>query len=279
MFCWVSCAPDAGCDDNALMVSIQPLKYIVDEIVGDDVNVDVLVPPGSSPETYEPTPAQLKAAEKARLLFTTGLIGFENELVGKLPDKERIVNLSSGIELIEGDCSHSAHHGDVGEPGGHHHGVDPHIWTSPKALKQMAETVYARISELWPDSVAYAVNYRRLQERLDELDKTVAAKTAASERRSFVIFHPGLTYYARDYGLRQIPLENDGKEPSARQLREVVELARQERISKVLYQSEFPRSMVEVAAAEIGAQSVEIDILGYDVVDNILSITDLIVAE
>lgn len=278
MFCGVSCAADAGRDDNALIVSIQPLKFIVDQIVGDDFNVDVLVPTGAGPETYEPSPAQIKAAENARLVFTTGLIGFENELVGKLPDKGRIVDLSRGIPLIEGSCSHSGVE-EHGGHGGHHHGVDPHIWTSPKALKLMAETAYGKINELWPDSIAYGVNYARLQERLDELDKILEAKTALSTHRSFVIFHPGLTYYARDYGLQQIALESEGKEPSARQLREVVELARRESISKVLYQSEFPRSMVEVAAAEIGAEAVEIDILGYDVVGNIFYITDLIVAE
>ncbi len=115
-----------------------------------------------------------------------------------------------------------------------------------------------------------------MKERLTALDAEVAQRIAVSPTRSFMIFHPGLTYYARDYGLRQIALENDGKEPSARQLAETVALARAEKITKVLYQSEFPRRIVEVAAAEIGAEPVEIDILGYDIVGNILKITEII---
>lgn len=274
-----SCSTSTRDDAKSLMVSIQPLKYIVDEIVGGDLKVDVLVPPGSSPETYEPTPAQIKSAEKSSHIFTTGLIGFENALVSKMPDKERIVDLGVGVVLIEGSCSH-AHAGDHHNHNhGHHHGVDPHIWTSPKALIIMAETAYNRIHELWPDSLSYSANYQRLNDRLLALDETVRAATSASERRSFMIFHPGLTYYARDYGLNQISIEHEGKEPSARQLREIVDLARSENISKVLYQSEFPRNVVDIAATEIGAEAVEIDILGYDVVANILSITDLIVTE
>ncbi len=257
---------------DSLMVSIQPLKCLIDSIVGGDFEVGVLVPPGSSPETYEPTPAQIKSAETTKLLFFTGLIDFETSLLLRFDDKERFVDLAAGIDVIAGSCSHS-------HDGHHEHGIDPHTWMSPRELIRMAGTAYSRIHELYPDSVSYTVNYARLKEKLELLDEEVAAKIEMSGRRAFVIFHPGLTYYARDYGLRQIALEQDGKEPSARQLQQVVDEARAENITRVLYQSEFPRNTVEVAAAEIGAQPVEIDILGYDVVSNILKITDLIIAE
>ncbi len=268
-----------GCDGrqkqaapDLLMVSIQPLKYLVDNIVGDGLEVAVLVPPGSSPETYEPTPAQIKSAETAKLLLFTGLIDFETSLLLRFDDKERFVNLASGIDVIAGTCSHD--HG-----GEHSHGIDPHTWMSPRELVRMAGTAYSRIHELYPDSASYTANYAVLKKRLESLDREVAAKISVSGRRAFVIFHPGLTYYARDYGLRQIAMEQDGKEPSARQLQQVVNEAKSENITRVFYQSEFPRNAVEVAAAEIGARPVEIDILGYDVVENILNITDLIVAE
>jgi zinc transport system substrate-binding protein len=150
---------------------------------------------------------------------------------------------------------------------------------SPKSLIIMADTAYKSIHEQYPDSLSYSTRYSRLRESLVALDAAVEAKITASPRRNFVIFHPGLTYLARDYGLRQIALEQDGKEPSARQLSEVIDLARAEGINKVLYQNEFPRSMVEVVAAEIGAEAVEIDILGADVPRNILTVTDLIIAE
>ena len=256
---------------STLVVSIEPLRYIVEEIVGDDFEVAVLVPSGSSPETYEPTPLQIKAAEDAELIFSTGLIGFENALLDRLPAPERVVDLSQHIDLITAEPDHDEH----GRESHTHGGVDPHIWVSPKTLMQMAETAYGRIHEFYPDSTSYTVNYKRLTERLKALDREVAGRIAASPTRSFVIFHPGLTYYARDYGLWQIALEVDGKEPSSKQLAANIELARAEGITKVLYQKEFPRRIVEVIAAEIGAEPVEIDILSYDIVDNILKITKL----
>jgi zinc transport system substrate-binding protein len=274
----VSCGDNTCTTDKTLMVSIEPLRYIVEEITGDDFEIAVLVPSGSSPETYEPTPLQIKAAENASLVFSTGLIGFENALMDRLTLPERLVDLSQNIELITAEPDHDLP-APVDDRSSHTHshgGVDPHIWVSPKALAQMATTAYERIHELYLDSVSYTANYKRLTEHLEALDREVAGRLAASPTRSFMIFHPGLTYYARDYGLRQIALETDGKEPSSGQLAANIELARTEGISKIMYQREFPRRIVEVAAAEIGAEPVEIDILSYDITGNILNITELI---
>jgi zinc transport system substrate-binding protein len=293
------CAVCVACGDagtkqagGGIVVTIEPLRYIIEGIVSADteiegkvgtgIEIEVLVPPGASPETYEPTPAQIASTERAQLVFGTGLLDFERSLLGETAEKQSFVNLSTGIELIEGAHSnheHHEHHGEEHHNHGHHHGIDPHIWMSPKSLIIMAQTAYKRIHELYPDSLAYTTRYERLRDSLVALDAAVEAKIAASPQKSFVIFHPGLTYLARDYGLRQIALEQDGKEPSARQLAEVIELARAEKISKVLYQNEFPRSMVEVVAAEIDAEPVEIDILSADVPRNIMTVTNLIIAE
>jgi zinc transport system substrate-binding protein len=278
----VACGGTREAAEGGIVVTIEPLRYIVEGIVGEDFEIEVLVPPGASPETYEPTPAQIALTERAQLVFGTGLLDFERSMLGDTFEKQLFVNLSAGIELIEE--AHSHHNDSEAEHiehahGHHHHGTDPHIWMSPKSLIIMAETAYERIHELYPDSLSYPTRYGRLRDSLEALDAAVEAKIANSPHRSFVIFHPGLTYLAKDYGLRQIALEHDGKEPSARQLREVVDFARTECISKVLYQNEFPRSMVEVVASEIGAEPVEIDILGADVPTNILTATDLIIAE
>lgn len=265
-----ACIPQKRLDDGTVVATIEPVRFLIDNITGGDLKVVTLVPPGASPETYEPTASQIIAAEKAALVFTTGLIDFEKALLGRLPDKARFVDLGKGIETIEGACSHI--HGAEG----HSHGVDPHIWMSPRALVRMAANAYERIAALYPDSVSWAGNYARLDSTLRALDRQTGEKIAASGVRSFVIFHPGLTYFARDYGLRQIALEHEGKEPSARQLRGAIEEARSEGIGKVFYQSEFPLHTVEVAAAGIGAEPVLIDILGYDVAANISTVTDLI---
>lgn len=326
-----SCAQPAQPEEETLYVSILPLKSIVGGIVGDDFDVRVLVPAGASPETFEPTPRQFVDLNRARLIFNVGLIDFETTLLGKIEARDKVVDLSRGIDLIAGSCSHA--HGKVaradephaaampGErqlagshdaatpeeqqtagtaatPGerqlagshdampapqahghSHAHGIDPHIWTSPRALQRMAANAYEAIHALWPDSVKYTENHARLQEQLAALDARTAGKIAASGVRYFIVYHPALTYYARDYGLQQVAIEDDGKEPSARALARLIEQARRDGVRRIFYQSQFPASAVEVIARDIEAQSVAIDPLKEDVIANIDSLTDLIVAQ
>ena len=314
-----SCAQPAQPEEETLYVSILPLKSIVGGIVGDDFDVRVLVPAGARPETFEPTPRQSGDLNRARLIFNVGLIDFETTLLGKIEARDKVVDLSRGIDLIAGSCSHA--HGKVARadephaaamseeqqtagshaaatPGerqlagshaatpapqahghSHAHGIDPHIWTSPRALQRMAANAYEAIHALWPDSVKYTENHARLQEQLAALDARTAGKIAASGVRYFIIYHPALTYYARDYGLQQVAIEDDGKEPSARALARLIEQARRDSVRTIFYQSQFPASTVEVIARDIEAQSVAIDPLKEDVIANIDSLTDLIVAQ
>ena len=313
-----SCAQPAQPEEETLYVSILPLKSIVGGIVGEDFDVRVLVPAGASPETFEPTPRQFVDLNRARLIFNVGLIDFETTLLGKIEARDKVVDLSRGIDLIAGSCSHA--HGKVARadephaaatpdeqptagsaatPGErqlagshaaatpapqahghcHAHGIDPHIWTSPRALQHMAANAYEAIHALWPDSVKYTENHARLQEQLAALDARTAGKIAASGVRYFIIYHPALTYYARDYGLQQVAIEDDGKEPSARALARLIEQARRDSVRTIFYQSQFPASAVEVIARDIEAQSVAIDPLKEDVIANIDSLTDLIVAQ
>ena len=264
------CTSRRPADGEPLYVSILPLRSLVQGIVGDDFDIEVLVPPGASPETFEPTPRQFVGLNKARMVFNVGLIDFENTLLAKVEDQEKVVNLSRGIELIAGTCSHGSH-GHT-----HTHGIDPHVWTSPRALQKMAENAYEAIREAYPDSVKYETNYRLLQQELKALDERTAARIAASDVEYFIIYHPALTYYARDYGLRQIAIEADGKEPSAKQLTQLIRQAREDGVRRILYQSQFPASAVEVIARDIDAQYVEVDPLREDVIANIEEITGII---
>lgn len=260
-------------DEATLYVSIAPLKEIVGGIVGEDFRLGVLVPAGASPETYEPTPRQFIELNRARLVFSVGLIDFEQTLLQKIECQDRLVNLSRGIDPIAGSCAHD-HAGH-----GHAHGVDPHIWTSPRALQRMAANAYEAIHAAYPDSAKYTWNYDLLQRRLQELDARTAEKIGRSGAEYFIIYHPALTYYARDYGLEQAAIETDGKEPSARHLGGVIRRAREKGVRKILYQSQFPASVVETVARDIGAQAIRIDPMREDAIANIDEITDLIASE
>ena len=251
--------------DTEIIVSIEPLKYVVGRIVGNDFTIGVLVPTNSSPETYEPTPRQRIAINNAKMVFTTGLITFEQRVVEKVAQAEQISNLSNGIELIAGECSHCNH--------GHTHGVDPHIWTSPDELRIMARNAYNTIMQHYPDSAKYTAAYQLLDAELKQLSAWCRDKIECSATQAFVIYHPALTYYARSYNIEQIAIENEGKEPSAKRMAEIIELSHKKCIECLLYQVEFPRSMVEVIAQDMNIEPIEINPLDENPIEFIKDVT------
>ena len=267
------CSPKPTADEPTIYVTIAPLRSVVEHIVGDDFRIEVLVPAGASPETFEPSARQYVALNEARWIFSTGLIDFETTLLHRLENQAKIINLSEGIDLIAGSCSHAHHHHD----GHHHHGVDPHIWTSPLALKQIAENSYRAIAAAYPDSVKYAQNFARLSADIEALDRRTEAALQQAEVKMVVVYHPALTYYARDYGLQQEAIEQEGKEPSTRALARLIAMGREAGVGHILYQRQYPRSVVETVARDMGAEAVEFDPLGEDVIANIDSITSLII--
>jgi zinc transport system substrate-binding protein len=140
----------------------------------------------------------------------------------------------------------------------------------------MARSAYNAITTAYPDSSKYAANYQKLEARLDSLDRSVRTLCDKARVRQFIIYHPALTYLARDYGLEQISIEHEGKEPSAKRLAGIINNARTKDIKRLFYQSTYPRSTVEVIADDIGAEAFEIDPLREDIFVNIEEMIRLI---
>lgn len=267
----VSCAGNKNQSaEKVIYISIAPIKPIVEAIVGDDFTVEILVPAGASPESFEPTPKQFIALNKAQLVLGTGLLDFEQQLLKRIHNQNKVIDLSRGIVTISGSCSHT-HHGKHC-----HHGIDPHIWCSPKSLSIMARNAHNAIVAAMPDSVQYTAAYSTLSERITALDNEVAELASNASLPYFIIYHPALTYLARDYGLEQIAIENDGKEASAKRLAQIISKARVDGIKSVFYQSEFPESSVQIICEDIGANAVEINPLAEDIFTNIRDIARLI---
>lgn len=251
-------------------VTIAPLKYIVEQITGDDFSIEILVPTGASPETFEPTPKQYIALNEAQMIFSTGLITFETALLKHLEDDSNIVDLSRNISLIEGACSHNH------TSGAHQHGIDPHIWTSPHELKTMARNAYNAIIAHYPDSVKYTESYNRLARQIEQLDEECRQRCDSSSARAFIIYHPALTYFSRAYGIEQIAVEDEGKEPSAKHIANIIEQAEAKNVKSLLYQKEYPRSVVEVLAEDTGLTPQEINPLAENPLEFIRQTTRLI---
>ena len=262
--CGLKPKEDSG---NTIYVTITPLKAIIEEITCGDFNVEVIVPDGASPETYEPSAKQLTKINESRMIFSTGLINFEQSIVERIDDA-KIVNLSEGIELIDGSCSHHQHN--------HSHGIDPHIWTSPKSLRSMVITARDAIMEEFPDNEEYAEAAERLLERIDALDAMCQQQIATNGVKAIMIYHPAYTYYARDYGIKQIAIEHDGKEPTPKQLTSLCNKGNNLGIDVIFHQPQYSADKVSSIASDIGAEVVETDPLAKDILAEIERITKII---
>ena len=264
----VGCTTKSDSDKKTIFVTITPMQSIIEEITAGDFDIEVIVPKGASPETFEPTPKQVTSFSDAEFIFSTGLIDFEQSLVQRISGDAEVVNLSNGIELIAGSCSHGNHK--------HKHGVDPHIWTSPRALRTMVTNAHKAIMAHYPDSVKYTEATGRLLERINKLDNYCATRIKAEGVEAMMIYHPAYTYYARDYGIEQIAIEHDGKEPSLRQTTALIEKAKEHGVKAILRQPQYSEDKVRAIANDADAEIITTDPLAEDILGEIERVTEII---
>ena len=246
-------------------VSILPQEYFVQQLAGNLVEINVLVPEGVSPATYEPSVSQLALLDQSVLYLRMGYLGFELAWMDKIQSVNpglKIVNLSQGMALVEGHHHHDHDHGhDHGH--GHEHeeeGVDPHIWMSVSGARHMSQLIYKALSELLLEaSEQLDANMKALSSKLDSLDLALSQELKDVENRAFLIYHPALAYFARDYGFRQHSLELEGKEPSPAHMKALSDLAREEGIRVIFIQREFDQRNAQVLAEETGAGLITIN--------------------
>ena len=252
--------PSRPNDKPMLTVTLEPLRYFTEAIAGEHYEVVSMVPKGSSPESYDPTPQQLVALSRSQAYLRIGYIGFEQAWMKKLeanaPDM-KVFDTSRGVDLIRGE---GHWHGDHFHEGG----VEPHIWNSTRNAIIIAENICAALCEL---DVAHQEEYMN---RLDSLKGTIAqtdekVRTLLENADStFLIYHPALSYFARDYGLKQISIEEGGKEPSPAQLKALIETCRKDKAHIIFVQQEFDQQNARLIADELGVDVVSINPLSYD---------------
>jgi len=237
-----------------ITVSIAPFKYFISEIAGDDFRVNIMVPPGANPHIYEPYPEQINQLRRSVAYISNGYLGFEMTWLKKFYEINttmKKLSLGDKIDLIE-----SGHHHE----GEHSEGADPHFWVSPKCALIIASSVKDLLCELNPSAKQkYESNYSGLILRISEADEEASSLFSGFNGKEFMIYHPNLAYLARDYGLKEIAVEFDGKEPPPSRLKELIDFARQENISAIFVQKEYDRKNANAIAHEIGAEVRVID--------------------
>jgi zinc transport system substrate-binding protein len=257
-----------------ISVSILPQKYLVDRLTDSSIRVNVMVPPGTSPEMYEPSPMQMKEVGNSVVYFAVGPLEFESTILPRIKELNpniKFVNLSDGINLLEGH----RHREIMGEEDHHHVNYDPHIWTSTTEFKKMAENTFNVLCDVFPDKKElFQGNLLKLNQDIDNLDLRIKKMVEGAKTKDFLIYHPALTYFSKEYGLNQVAIEEDGKNPSAQKLTELLSLAKKEGINSVFIQSQFDSHNAEIVAMELGGEIVKIDPLGYDWLKNMNDMVD-----
>lgn len=256
-----------------LTVTIEPLRYFTEAIAGDKFKVESMVPEGNNPETYDPTPQQLVSLSKSRAYLRIGYIGFEQIWMDKLKSNTpglTVFDTSEGIMLIKENCSHH----NNGNNHGHYHaeGIEPHIWNSVKNARIIADNICKILSSLDTANTAY---YRQKRDSLDNIfDKTEKQIQAnLPDSCTFLIYHPALTYFAHEYGLTQISIEEGGKEPSPSHLQKLIKECQNRQVNTVFVQKEFDTRNAELIAKEIKAKIVPINPLNYNWPDEMIHIS------
>ena len=256
-----------GLDPNkpTVTVTIEPFRYFVEQIAGNDVNVNVMVPAGSSPETYEPTPQQMVDLSQSVFYFKVGQIGFEKTWMKKLqqnaPDM-KVIDTSAGIAMLKTQSGN----------------IDPHTWMSIKSADIITSNIAKALMDKYPEKAEeYKKRLRdfrknkldKLQNEIDKYQSTIKGE----KQKGFVIYHPTLTYFAKENGLQQYAIEEEGREPSITQLKELIQRAKSEDINLIFVQKEFSNRNIQVFIDATHSKAVEINPLSYDWEGQMLQIT------
>ncbi len=282
----MSMAAIAGCgprsDDGpagrlVVAVSILPHAWVVRQVGGERVSVVTLVKPGESAELYQPSDAQVRRVVRAAVCFSAGMPLENGHALKALEAREgmKVVNLRRGVTLRE-MVPHAHHEGGEQAAEGNS-GRDPHIWLSPTLLKIQARTVAETLSEIDPENRGqYASNLEQLEKELDQADKAIRQTLAPFKGRAFFVFHPAWGYFADDYGLREVAIETEGKQPTDRELAELQEKARAEGTKVIFAPPQSARRTAEAVAEAIGGRVEVLDDLDGDVIENLLKTARLL---
>ena len=257
----------------AVFVSIPPQKYFVQQIGEQRVDVQVMVQPGASPATYEPRPRQVAAISRTHIYFAIG-VPFEKIWLKKIAAANpnmQVVHTDQGIQKIPMAANHTKSEDHRGKDHQDHHGeLDPHIWLSPTLVMTQARTILNALVEIDPGHRAvYEANTQVFVSKLAALDTDLKITFAGKQGFQFMVFHPSWGYFARTYGLQQVPVEIEGKDPKPAQLKALIEHAKKKHINIIFVQPQFSSRNAELVAKEIGGQLIFADPLASDWSDNL----------
>jgi zinc transport system substrate-binding protein len=249
-----------------IMVSVGPQAEFAKAVGGDKVKVMVMVPPGADPHSYEPLPSQMEELSKARLYLAVGSsLNFELSYLDRIRSMNpqmKVVNTSAGITYIP-----STEEGEGGN--------DPHVWVSPRNARIMVENIYQAMVQTDPQNQGYyQENRNQYLAQLDALDQNITSSLQNIKNHKILVYHPSWGYFCRDYGLEQVAIEQEGKEPSPQYLAQLVNGAKAEQIQVIFVSPQFSQKSAQTLATEIGARVVVVNPLAENYLENMRQVAE-----
>lgn len=247
-------------------VSIVPQETFVKAVAGDLVDVVTMVPPGKSPENYAPIPQDIEKFSNASIYFT---IGVPTESSNILPKSKE---LNKNIKIVKmNDEVKKTYAEREFVPGSR----DPHIWLSPKRAKIMVEVILKELTEIdAKNKSVYEENAKKYILQLDELDQQIKNSLANLTNKTFIVYHPSFGYFADDYGLKMLSLEEEGKEATAKDYEQKINEAKQQGIKVIFYQAEIDSKQSKAFAGELGGSTEQVSPLAPDYIENLRKTAD-----
>lgn len=278
----ILCASFAfGSQKPTISVSIPPQAYFVEKIAKDTADIHILIPPNSDEHSLDFKPSAVVALQKSAVYFTIGLE--LEEILRQKFSSVKIIDISKGVEKMRDSYEHNHTHLHDSYEHNHAHDLhkkhthhshdshahssdshknerkDPHIWLDPILAKAIAKNISKHLSEIYPQNAKfYAQNLADFEKELDSLHAQISQILSTSKGKKFIIYHPSLGYFARRYDLVQIPVEILGKEPKAKDLQAIINLAKKEKIRTIFVQVGLAKNATKTLAKEIGANVIEL---------------------
>ena len=251
--------------------TIMPTKFFIEQITGDELEINVMVPSSADPHTFEPKPSQMKMLEKSDLYFEVGM-EFDEIWLKKISGdfkSVKFIKTQSGIEKI----AMSSHHDHD-----HDHGnLDPHIWLDPILVKTQSKNILNALCETYGEKCEkFSANFAEFEKKLDELDEFAKSNLKDLKGAKFIVYHPSWGYFAKRYDLEQIAIEIEGKEPKPADLAHLIEEAKEEGVKVIFVAPQFSKKAATAIADESGANVVEIDHLSANWLEEMKKTVEII---
>lgn len=219
-----------------ISVSIAPEEYFVTKITGKLATVHSIIPPGADAHTFEPKPDQLIELSKSDLYFSIGL-DQEKAWIQKFQSINPKMKVISSIQSI------------------HIENGDPHVWLSPKLVKIISKNMYEGLLQMDPaHKETYDRNYAIWIMELDIMDQKIQKRFQTTKKKTFLVYHPAWDYFAKEYGLKMLSVEKDGKDPKPKELADIIQIAKEENIHVIFSQPEIDQKLPDTIAKEINGK-------------------------